>query len=205
MELPFRQFQASDSAALSQIIRETWRYDTFCPPSTASRLAKAYLYGCLAHQTYTQVALIHDVPVGIIMVNDQRKRRSPLSFRLKQSFLILSLLCSQKGRAAFRLLWEAEKVDQELLRRCSPYDGELSFFAVSRRCRGAGIGKLLFDQAMTYMRREGFSSFYLFTDTSCNYSFYEHQGMQRRAEKSCSVKMGEQRKDFTLYLYDSRL
>ena len=158
MELHFRQFQASDSAALSQIIRETWRYDTFCPPSTASRLAKAYLYGCLAHQTYTQVALIHDVPVGIIMVNDQRKRRSPLSFRLKQSFLILSLLCSQKGRAAFRLLWEAEKVDQELLRRCSPYDGELSFFAVSRRCRGAGIGKLLFDQAMTYMRREGFSS-----------------------------------------------
>lgn len=78
MELHFRQFQASDSAALSQIIRETWRYDTFCPPSTASRLAKAYLYGCLAHQTYTQVALIHDVPVGIIMVNDQRKRRSPL-------------------------------------------------------------------------------------------------------------------------------
>lgn len=26
-------------------------------------------------------------------------------------------------------------------------------------------------------------NFYLFTDTSCNYGFYEHQGMVRRCEK----------------------
>ena len=33
------------------------------------------------------------------------------------------------------------------------------------------------------MKQEKLKEFYLFTDTSCNYGFYEHQGMKRRLEK----------------------
>jgi hypothetical protein len=65
--LYFREFQQSDSTEMIQIIRETWGYDRFCSPPIAEKLAKAYLYSCLADQTYTQVAIVNDIPAGIIM------------------------------------------------------------------------------------------------------------------------------------------
>ena len=63
----FREFEESDRPALEQVIRETWCYDRFCTPNTATQLASVYLTSCLANQTFTQVALIDNVPVGIIM------------------------------------------------------------------------------------------------------------------------------------------
>lgn len=97
---------------------------------------------------------------------------------------------------------EVEKIDQELLRRCPSYDGELAFFAVSEACRGMGLGKALFEKAVEYLRSQGISSFYLFTDTSCNYGFYEHQGMQQKAKKVCRLDIGDHTENFEFYLYD---
>lgn len=197
-----REFQCSDSSALTQIIRETWGYDRFCFSETAEKLAKAYLYSCLADQTYTQVALVDDVPVGIIMIKNVAAYHCPFLFGIKKAMAIFDLLCSKEGRAASRIFLEVEKIDHELLHRCSPYDGELVFFAVSKTCRGMGIGKALFQKAIEYMHSQNIYSFYVFTDTSCNYGFYEHQGMQRKAKQMYSVKMGELTDNFEFYLYD---
>lgn len=197
-----REFQQGDSSALTQIIRETWGYNRFCSQKTAEKLAKAYLYSCLADQTYTQVALVDDVPVGIIMAKSIAAYHYPFLFEIKKAMAIFDLLCSKEGREVSRTFLEVEKVDQELLHRCSPYDGELAFFAVSKTCRGMGIGKALFQKAMEYMRSQNIGSFYLFTDTSCNYGFYEYQGMQRKAKQMYSMKMGELTENFEFYLYD---
>ena len=82
------------------------------------------------------------------------------------------------------------------------YKGELSFFAVSETCRGKGLGRKLSETLVDDMRSQNIPDFYLFTDTSCNYPFYEHLGMIRRCEKKQSVKVNEERGDMTFFLSD---
>lgn len=44
--------------------------------------------------------------------------------------------------------------------------------------------------------------FYLFTDTSCNYGFYEHQGMVRRCEKEHMFNINGQLAKMNFFIYD---
>lgn len=71
-----------------------------------------------------------------------------------------------------------------MLDNCSKqYEGELAFFALNEDYRGMGLGRKLFDEAKKYMEKEEIPDFYLFTDTSCNYKFYEHMGLKREKKK----------------------
>ena len=85
-QIVLREYQTSDRPALIGIIRETWQYDKFASPKTAQKLARAYLDSCLTNQTFTQVALVDEVPMGIIMVKDRREKRCP--FRISQLMLL---------------------------------------------------------------------------------------------------------------------
>ena len=164
----FRAFEESDYPALEQVIRETWCYDRFCTPETAAQLASVYLTSCLANQTFTQFALVDNVPVGIIMGKNRATHKSPFSLQLKKIKSIVKLMISKEGRSVSKIFGCVDGIDKELLNRCSTdYQGELAFFAISQKCRGKGIGKALFQKVVEYMRSQKIQSFYLFTDTSC--------------------------------------
>lgn len=53
------------------------------------------------------------------------------------------------------------------------------------------------------MEKTGLKEFYLFTDTTCNYGFYEHQGMIRRLEKEHTFHIKGQQKIINFFIYDS--
>lgn len=138
------------------------------------------------------------------MAKNITSHRCPFSLRLDLLLSTISLLSTREGRAVFHAFSEVERIDRELLSQCHPYDGELAFFAVNKDCRGIGIGKMLFQKALEYMNTQKISAFYLFTDTSCNYGFYEHQGMKRQMEKKCRMKIQGQSEEFEFFLYDYR-
>ena len=69
-------------------------------------------------------------------------------------------------------------------------------FAVDRRYQGKGIGTELFKLAGSIFEKEAHSSYYLYTDTSCNYRYYDHLGMKKMG----SLKPRKQ-DDFEIYLY----
>lgn len=71
--------------------------------------------------------------------------------------------------------------------------------------RGMGLGKRLFQAVMDNMRQEGIGTVFLFTDTSCNYGFYEHQGMVRRAEQTQRIWLGQESGEMTFFVYDYTL
>lgn len=97
-------------------------------------------------------------------------------------------------------------IDKQLLNENNKtYPAELALFAVSSSCRGKGIGKMLFQSALNYMKQEKLKEFYLFTDTSCNYGFYEHQGMKRRLEKKHVFNIKGQQAVMNFFIYDYQL
>lgn len=123
-----REYQKSDRKLLEDVVRETWNYDRFCTPKTAAKLASVYLSSCLANQTFTQVALMNDTPVGIIMVKNRKKHKCLFGFAIKRAASIISLLCSKEGRTVSRIFECVETIDQELLCQCkTDYQGELAF------------------------------------------------------------------------------
>ena len=49
MQIQFREYQTQDFQPLKEIIRETWHYDEFSSPKTASKLAEVFLSSCLTN------------------------------------------------------------------------------------------------------------------------------------------------------------
>lgn len=201
--ITYREFQESDRPALEAIIRETWHYDAFCSPKTARRLARVYLCSCLANQTFTQVALAEGRPVGIIMSKNSRIHRCPARVRLNMAAAILALYSTREGRTVSGIFQCVQEIDARLLAQCQKnYPGELALFAVSRCMRKSGIGRALFEKHLAYLHSRNIREFFLFTDTSCNYLFYEHRGMVRRAEEEHTFSASGIQEKMRFFIYD---
>ena len=203
MKIELREYQKQDFKALETIIRETWHYDDFSNSKTAIKLAKVFLSSCLTNYTFSRVAIVDGNVVGIILVNNIAKHKCQFSNRLLQIKSILSLYISKEGRNVSKIFGSVNGRDKQLLNENNKiYPAELALFAVSSSCRGKGIGKMLFQSALDYMKQEKLKEFYLFTDTSCNYGFYEHQGMKRRLEKQHTFNIKGQQAEMNFFIYD---
>ena len=173
-EIVFEDYNKSHSEKLFDIIRKTWNYDQFASPKIARKLSVIFLYSCLAQQTFTKVALIDNVPVGVIMARNKSKEKSNIKYKLKQFMAILSLLIHKEGRQTSKIFKGVSDTDAILLNEANrDYSGELVFFAVDSDCRGMGLGQKLFSKAKEYMKSDGMNDFYLFTDTTCNFGFLD--------------------------------
>ena len=202
-QIVLREYRKEDRGALEDIIRATWHYDEFSGPKTARRMARVFLSSCLANQSYTRVALMEGQPVGVIMGRKAAGCRCPLGFRLSQLAAITSLLATREGRGVSRTFRDVDSIDKELLKESGKdYQGEVSFFAIDSRYRGMGLGKILFNALISYIESESVKDFYLFTDTSCNFGFYERQGMKRRGEKAHPFTLKKIKQETRFFLYD---
>ena len=198
-----RELKKQDIPALEDVIRKTWDYDKFATPKTARKLAKVYLATCLTNQTYTRIAEVNGVPAGLIFGKDIEKHHCPLKYRLHQISALCGLLISKEGRGILNFYKGVDDIDSQLLKQCSKdYKGEIALFALAPEYRGLGIGKMLFHCLLAYMKSQSISDFYLYTDTSCNFGFYEHQGMVRQQQYKHLVNMKGQKGEMEFYLYD---
>lgn len=203
MNVEIREYQKQDFKALENVIRETWDYDQFCRPKIASKLARVFLSSCLANQTFSRVAVLDGTPIGIILGKNIATHQCPINYRLNQVRAILSLYISKEGRKVSKIFKNVNGIDKQLLKECKKeYSAELSLFAVSSSCRGKGIGKILFQSVLDYFKQNNLNEFYLFTDTSCNYGFYEHQGMKRCCEKKHIFQIKEQTSKMNFFIYE---
>ena len=71
-QITYRPYALRDFKALSDIINITWGHEKSYSLTTAVRLSNAYLRLCLTEQTFAQVALYNEKPIGVIMGNSFR-------------------------------------------------------------------------------------------------------------------------------------
>lgn len=97
-----------------------------------------------------------------------------------------------------RYLKEEERVDAELLAESGEDERfELVLFAVSEETRGHGVGTSLLSQVRNYLKDEGATSLFLFTDSTCTWQYYEAQGMRRSAKRT----LEEDGETLEMYVY----
>lgn len=205
LNIKFREYRNEDAPYLEDIIRKTWEYDRFCSEKIAKDMASLYLRSCLASQSFTRVALKDGKPVGIIMAKNIRKYKRKIKWTMQAVMAMMKIYMKSEGRQVCNVFKEINNLDENLLKeRKRNYEGEVVFFAISEKCRGTGIGKQLFNKALDYFKEENIKDFYLYTDSSCNYGFYEHQGLRRCGEKTFQVPIDVKNK-MRFYLYEKEL
>lgn len=203
MKVQYKQFTQKDSKALENIIRKTWGYDNFCSPKVAQRLARVYLSSCLIGQTQNLVATVNNVPAGIIIGKKSDTKKLNLIYKMKFIAAVISLYATKEGRAVTKVFAKIEEIDEKLLKESAvDYMGEICFFVVDKNFRSLGIGKTLFESMVYNMKNEGVKNFFLFTDTTCNYGFYEHFGLVRKGESREVLASNGEKREINFYIYE---
>lgn len=83
---------------------------------------------------------------------------------------------------------EANKMMYYKYRERNAPDGEIRFLAANPDNKRKGVGTFLLEELI---RRETNKEIYLFTDTNCNYQFYEHRGFERVGEQEIMLELSE--------------
>lgn len=78
------------------------------------------------------------------------------------------------------------------------FDGEIVLFVVDSSQQHRGMGKKLFNLAKEKFKEENCQNYYLYTDTNCDYTFYDHNNM------ICLAQL-ELEKKFKLFLYGGKI
>lgn len=204
-KITFRSIKASDYPALERILCDTWKYEQFCSSACARTMAKLYLASCLVEQTFTQVALRNNEPVGVIMGKNEQEHRPSLRYIIRLVSTGILMFTKKEGRKIAKLFGGFEQIDKNLLAECKTnFDGQLAFFVVRDDQRGSGIGKQLYQSFLAYLEKEDLHSFYLYTDTKCNYKFYEHQGLIRLKETTTRLNLNT-KEEIHFFLYANTL
>ncbi len=169
-------------------------------------MAKVFLNSCLANQTFINIAEVEGKAVGVIMAKDIANHKCKLSTRIAWLISVINLLICKEGRKVAKIFDCVKDVDKNLVSSCqNKYQGELAFFAINEEYRGIGLGRKLFQSACEYMNSQNISKFYLFTDTSCNYMFYEHLGMKQCGQKNQTIHVDGQEGNMTFFIYEYEL
>lgn len=81
-------------------------------------------------------------------------------------------------------------------------DGEICFFAADPDKQGKGIGTMLLAELAKQRPKK---QVYLFTDSGCTYTFYDHRGFIRFAKEEIELKCSGRTVPLTCFLYAKEL
>lgn len=176
----YRSFAPEDIPALAEIVGETWNFRRMCRRGEdPAVMALDYLKGCLAESTAAFVAEEDGKAAGLISVRAEKKTLPRLFLSEKREEADGASPSSESS--GVRRMREYEARCLGLRRQAEEagmkFDGELTLFAVRPKMRGRGAGRELYRRALDYLKEEGCRRFFLYTDSSCTYQFYDARGL----------------------------
>lgn len=177
-----RKFNDSDELHFAKMIRDTWGYTRLSDnPDLSLLMGKIYLYSCLAEQNFNLVAECEGAPVGIIMGYLYNKpEEDTLIYEQRLIEYYNEMNQYPEGKFILELFSGFEKLDKEMLIETEKqYDGELVFFVTDSAVRGEHVGTMLYQSLLAEFKKYSCRSIFVYTDASCNFGFYEHQGFVR--------------------------
>lgn len=216
-EVTLRPAQVADYSALHQLNRGAWfKSDYEKYPEATDAYVDLDLNNSLSEASMVTVAEVDGHIAGVILVSaDGEPKHGRM---LMKSTIDSAATIHAHSNEVASYFYDRMKIENEhddkLLKDAEAsvdYDGRIVLFIMDPQFQGLGIGSKLFKAATDYLEEKGVQNYYLFTDTSCNYPFYDYKGM-RRAGSLTFEQIGlfeqydgsESTDPFQFFIYDNQ-
>ena len=203
----YRDFEKKDILELATLVAEIW--NPTLTGETALLAGKVDLAHFAVRATAWRVAELNGEVVGVaaVRVGDPHDEDARFWSNLSEdAFEKLKELSSQ-AEQALRVYYDFEnKAHNQMLENCEcDTTYELTLFAVSSKARGHGVGSELLRQMTDHLKEAGAKNYFLYTDTNCNWQYYENRGMKRCATYVAKDEPSEQLNGQELYIYSTTI
>lgn len=216
-EVTLRPAQVADYSALHQLNRGAWfKSDYEKYPEATDAYVDLDLNNSLSEASMVTVAEVDGHIAGVILLSaDGEPKHGRM---LMKSTIDSAATIHAHGNEVASYFYDRMKIENEhddkLLKDAEAsvdYDGRIVLFIMDPQFQGLGIGSRLFQAAKDYFAEKNVENYYLFTDSSCNYPFYDHKGM-RRAGSLTFEQIGlfeqydgsESTDPFQFFIYDNQ-
>ncbi|GAA0862518.1 GNAT family N-acetyltransferase [Paraclostridium tenue] len=203
----YRNLTETDYETMKEFIGEAFGFNEFVKDKKLlDILLGGYLKECLLESSFGKVAQKDNEVVGFILGSAKKDEN-----RFKNCNNILNIdpneidliINNNKNKELFKEFSKITDTYKELIKeRENNFQGCIQLFIVSKKCRGLGIGKSLIGHLFNYMKNMDVKSLYLYTDTRCNYKFYDSQNFKRINEKEIYLKSFKTPLNVFLYGYN---
>ena len=183
-ETILRKMIPEDYDSILDLVINTWDYRSWVPNNLVAPMADFFLSDLLLESDDIFVAQIGDDIVGIVASGlvDQTNIQK-ISTRKNISSLEKILRITEPGSIFLKYIQTLEINEFLLEKSRKNYDAGLNLLIVKEEFKRLGIGGLLYNHFYDYLKQHQAENFYLFTDNSSDYQYYEHKGLSRVAEK----------------------
>lgn len=204
--IQYRPIEKKDYPMVGEILNQAFGLYRYVPDQqTLDCFKSQYVYGCLSEATYACVAEKDGEVVGVIMGQAKTEYRIGQHLRYVANTLKYSLKMvrfGKKCKAGIEDYKNLHRIYHTFSKRHKgEFDGTLTLFAVNEKCRGLGVGKTLLTGLLDYLQKNKVQHIYLYTDTTCNYGFYEHQGVERLEQQPMTLTKDGKTFQMDVFLY----
>lgn len=183
----YRPIRWADLDAITDEFERTWGHCSSAAGTAASVVvSRHFVLHYLEPATGGIIAEIDGRPAGTLIY---RVPGAPRLFAQAQELLAQTDARLEGDPIGARSLhetlrWHRVETDMESANGIDAAQwAEIELFLVAASARGHGIGGGLWRRAMDALVSAGVERFFLHTDSSCDVGFYDHQGLDRVAER----------------------
>lgn len=202
MEVNLRLMQTSDYEELLKLVIVTWDYRSWVQPELVYPMAEFFLSDLLQRSDHIVIATVDGTLAGVCAgdIIDLTKLQS---FSRRQKLKALGEILQQTEKdSIFEKYIQTLALDEVLLRESKhEFPASLNLLIVKEEYQGLGIGSKLYRDFCQYLKNNDVHSFYLYTDDSSDYRFYEHQKMEKLAQKDFYWKPKQRAERETYFIY----
>ena len=202
----YRNLMQKDYDTIKKLISEAFGFGEFIKDEVLlDTVTGFYLQECVDDSSFSKVAEKDNKVIGLILgkaKNDKISLKDIHNTTPIDEAAIGQVLADEDNRKVIKEFAKIQEVYKEIIKgREDNFEGCIQLFIVSKEARGFGIGKTLLSYLSEYMKDNNVNSLYLYTDTRCNYGFYDSQNFKRLAEKELIFESIDSTLNVFLYGY----
>lgn len=205
-KITFKDVETRHFNEIYSLINMMWKWeDSLSNKKNFYSALNLYLDDILYNSSYGKVAILNGEVIGVVfgrLNNASPHYRMLIHNPIVDTLNLLSTCPSEQKIITKRYQLFQKSYASLLYGKESDYDGSINLLAVSKKVQGLGIGRQLWNQINSYFKKNNAQKIYLFTDTDCNYHFYDHLSLRYADSQAYSLKLPNSIWDVRIFLYD---
>ena len=194
----------SDLEKINQMIISIWDYHAWIPKNHVIPMAEFFLAEVIITSSRIFVVRDHNEIVGVIAASITNNLRQKANAKIKKYRALQKIILDKKQHVFESYIDTLILNEKLLLDSQKDFTASLNLFILDERYQGLGIGSKLYSIFTEYLIDHKIQTFFLFTDNSSNFLFYERKGLKRIAEEKYSWNDSTESTEL-YYLYEGKI